>query len=125
MDNGLDRSAQYNERNSFYLFRFSSAVSLKLDKDRKRRTSTSYIPDVRLQSYPKSSQRQSIDETSPTQNIHETQSTEEGAITQNHSIKEGTITENYSTEKDTITSLCAEVDNLQVTVRMSDDVFDV
>lgn len=73
------------------IFRFSSAVSKKLDKDRKRRTSTSYIPDNGSQSGTKSSQRQSIEETA-----------EEGAIS----------------------ALCDGVDDLQVTVNLSDDVFE-
>ena len=81
------------------LLRFSSAVSKKLDKHRRRRTSTSYIPDNELQSHSKTS----TDEVTQIQSIHETQSTEE----------------------DPITSICDGIDDL-VTVRdASDDVFDI
>jgi hypothetical protein len=81
-------------------FRFSSAVSKKLDKDRRRRTSTSYIPDDRLQSHTRSS----TGDVSQIQSIHEAQATEESAIA----------------------TLCDGVDDLQVTVRdTSDDVFNI
>ena len=80
--------------------RFSSAVSKKLDKDRRRRTSTSYIPDNELQSHTNTS----TDGVSQIQSIHETQSTEE----------------------DPMTSICDGIDDLQVTVEdASDDVFNV
>ena len=66
-------------------------MSKKLDKDRKRRTSTSYVPDNEAQSSTKSSQRQSIEETA---------------------------------EERSFTALCDGVDDLQVTINLSDDVFE-
>ena len=66
-------------------------MSKKLDKDRKRRTSTSYVPDNESQSCTKSSQRQSIEETA---------------------------------EESCFTALCDGVDDLQVTINLSDDVFE-
>ena len=80
----------------FIFLRFSSALSKKLDKDRRRKTSISYNPNDENTKLP---QRQNRSENPD---------------------------ENFAMEhqKTTISTICDGIDELQTTVKISDNVFE-